>query len=636
MEFKITKANIKSNFFLYKVYFLATTIILTIFSAFLNFSSDSMILERISESGRVEAMAKAIYFFLLIFVAFFLMYFNHFFLKNRSREIGILALLGFSKAKLVKILCYESIVILSLSYIFSVVLGAFAYLGIKVAIIGILNLGIYPNLYIDSGAVIELLLIAFVIFMVNMVINLILVMKHSLIEFVNYSKKSERIVKIRPVMSILAFLLIISGYIICLTSYFGIKGIWKIGVTPVFVLVAALIGFGTIILVKFGVPYILNKIKRNVNKLYTPLGNIVYPKLIFRISSKNKLLIVLSLLITMTVTMIGIMTFTLVYPMKAIDRLNPSVIEYNSKNDIFNEDKLSEIAKSNNADVLNTTILRVKTTPSIPITESGNKGIDFFDIVKFSDYKRLMEAQDKENKIEKLEKDGYLLINYYPTEKPLYIKFALYNDDEINIKKVNTNNIFSFANSVTTLVVDDAYYEKLKTENIGENINITTINGKGLRDSKDFYENFKEIEDIQSSYLKKYTIVRDNSSTFIFISFIAILLVICTASILYFTNLIEIIENKEEYNYLGKIGYSKVEVMNIIKKEVGVLYKIPLIIGILNGGFMLFSFRHILIDKLVGSKDLITTTSVTLISFIGIYFLFYQMTKKAAKKMIKI
>ncbi|MGP1599253.1 FtsX-like permease family protein [Peptoanaerobacter stomatis] len=636
MEFKITKANIKSNFFLYKVYFWATAIILTIFSAFLNFSSDSMILERISESGRVEAMAKAIYFFLLILVVFFLMYFNHFFLKNRSREIGILALLGFSKAELVKILCYESIVILSLSYIFSVVLGAFAYLGIKVALIGILNLGIYPNLYIDSGAVIKLLLIAFVIFMVNMVINLILVMKHSLIEFVNYSKKSERIVKIRPVMSILAFLLIISGYIICLTSYFGIKGIWKIGVTPVFVLVAALIGFGTIILVKFGVPYILNKIKRNVNKLYTPVGNIVYPKVIFRISSKNKLLIVLSLLITMTVTMIGIMTFTLVYPMKAIDRLNPSVIEYNSKNDIFNEDKLSEIAKSNNADVLNTTILRVKTTPSIPITESGNKEIDFFDIVKFSDYKRLMEAQDKENKIEKLEKDGYLLINYYPTEKPLYIKFTLYNDDEINIKKVNTNNIFSFANSVTTLVVDDAYYEKLKTENIGENINITTINGKGLRDSKDFYENFKEIEDIQSSYLKKYTIVRDNSSTFIFISFIAILLVICTASILYFTNLIEIIENKEEYNYLGKIGYSKVEIINIIKKEIGVLYKIPLIIGILNGGFMLFSFRHILIDKLVGSKDLITTTSVTLISFIGIYFLFYQMTKKAAKKMIKI
>ena len=636
MEFKITKANIKSNFFLYKVYFWATAIILTIFSAFLNFSSDSMILERISESGRVEAMAKAIYFFLLILVVFFLMYFNHFFLKNRSREIGILALLGFSKAELVKILCYESIVILSLSYIFSVVLGAFAYLGIKVALIGILNLGIYPNLYIDSGAVIKLLLIAFVIFMVNMVINLILVMKHSLIEFVNYSKKSERIVKIRPVMSILAFLLIISGYIICLTSYFGIKGIWKIGVTPVFVLVAALIGFGTIILVKFGVPYILNKIKRNVNKLYTPVGNIVYPKVIFRISSKNKLLIVLSLLITMTVTMIGIMTFTLVYPMKAIDRLNPSVIEYNSKNDIFNEDKLSEIAKSNNADVLNTTILRVKTTPSIPITESGNKEIDFFDIVKFSDYKRLMEAQDKENKIEKLEKDGYLLINYYPTEKPLYIKFALSNDDEINIKKVNTNNIFSFANSVTTLVVDDAYYEKLKTENIGENINITTINGKGLRDSKDFYENFKEIEDIQSSYFKKYTIVRDNSSTFIFISFIAILLVICTASILYFTNLIEIIENKEEYNYLGKIGYSKVEIINIIKKEIGVLYKIPLIIGILNGGFMLFSFRHILIDKLVGSKDLITTTSVTLISFIGIYFLFYQMTKKTAKKMIKI
>ncbi|QXW65156.1 hypothetical protein KX935_04800 [Streptobacillus moniliformis] len=469
-----------------------------------------------------------------------------------------------------------------------------------------------------------------------MIINTVLVMKQSLIEFVNYSKKSEKIRKVKKNISIMAFFFLITGYIICISSFWGIKGIWKLRITPIFMLVIFLIVFGTVILIKFGLIYLLDKIKKNKDKLYTPIGNIVYPKLIFRISSKNRLLIVLSLLITVTVIVIGIMTFTLVYPIKAVDRLNPSVIEYRSENMKFNEYRLKNILKSNNAQLLNVEILRVNIKPSIPITENGSKKINFLDIVKYNDYIKLMKNQGRTNEVENVKKGRYLLINYYPTEKPLHVKYVLSNNDEINISKVTTNNIFSFANSVTTLIVDDEYYENLRIKNVGFKINLTTINGNNLRDSKEFYDNFREIENIQSSYLKKYSIIRDNSSTFIFISFISILFVICTASILYFTSLIEIIETKEDYNYLRKIGYSNVEITNILKKEIGMLYKIPLVIGVLNGSFILFAFRYIFIDNLIKSKYLILNTMIMLSLFTGIYFLFYYITKKAVNKIIKI
>ncbi|WP_064608849.1 FtsX-like permease family protein [Streptobacillus moniliformis] len=635
MEFEITKANIRAKFFLYRIYLFATTIILAIFSTFLNFVSDDIILEKISESGRVEEMSKTIYVILLVLVIFFLIYFNHFFLKNRSKDIGILDILGFSKAKLIKILCYESIIILSLSYIFSIILGSFLYLSIKVIIVNILKLNIYSKIYFDSIIIFKLLIITLVTFIINMIINTVLVMKQSLIEFVNYSKKSEKIRKVKKNISIMAFFFLITGYIICISSFWGIKGIWKLRITPIFMLVIFLIVFGTVILIKFGLIYLLDKIKKNKDKLYTPIGNIVYPKIIFRISSKNRLLIVLSLLITVTVIVIGIMTFTLVYPIKAVDRLNPSVIEYRSENMKFNEYRLKNILKSNNAQLLNVEILRVNIKPSIPITENGSKKINFLDIVKYNDYIKLMKNQGRTNEVENVKKGRYLLINYYPTEKPLHVKYVLSNNDEINISKVTTNNIFSFANSVTTLIVDDEYYENLRIKNVGFKINLTTINGNNLRDSKEFYDNFREIENIQSSYLKKYSIIRDNSSTFIFISFISILFVICTASILYFTSLIEIIETKEDYNYLRKIGYSNVEITNILKKEIGMLYKIPLVIGVLNGSFILFAFRYIFIDNLIKSKYLILNTMIMLSLFTGIYFLFYYITKKAVNKIIK-
>lgn len=636
MELKITQANINANSFLYKIYFFASTVILSIFGAFLNFTSDKIILEKISESGRVETMAKSIYIFLLVLLIFFLIYFNHFFLKNRSREIGILALLGFSKIKLMKILCYESGIILIISYIFSSIIGIIIYFGIEMSIINILKLGINANFYINWQVGLKLLLITMIVFIINLIINATLIMKQSLIEFVRYSKQSERNFKIRPFMSILGFLLIIIGYFICLQSCFKTTGIWKLGITPIFALVIFMIGFGTIIFVRFGVIYVFNIIKKNKNRLYTPIGNVIYPKLIFRLLTKNRLLIVLSLLLTLTVTIIGIMVITLIYPIRAIDRLNPSVIEYNIKNSNLSKHELEGIAFKNNANILNIEILRINTNPSIPITENGNKKINFFDIIKFSDYKLLMINQNKESEIIELDNKEYLLLNYYPTDKPLYINFKLSNNDNIIINKISTNNIFSFATSVTTLVVDDIYYDKLKIENIGESINIMTLNGKNLRDSKTFYEEFKDIEELQSSYLKKYTIIRDNSSTFIFISFIAILFIVCTASILYFTNLIEIMQNEDEYSYLKKLGYSKNQIIDILKKETGILYKIPLILGIFNGFFLLFAFRFIFIDNLIGSKDFIITIFIALSLFIGFYFIFYYITIIVAKKLLKI
>lgn len=329
------------------------------------------------------------------------------------------------------------------------------------------------------------------------------------------------------------------------------------------------------------------------------------------------------------------MSFTLTYPIKVIDRLNPSSIEFDIKNLKIDNNDLIKIVKSNNANILNTTVLRVNVKPSIPITENLGKYVDFFDIVKYSDYKQLMINQGNENKIEYLERDESLLISYYPTQKPLHINFLLPNNNKININKMSLNNIFSFYNSVTTLIVSDSYYEKLKKDNIGKNIGIISINGENLRNSRGFYENFKNIKDVQSSYLKKYMIIRDNSSTFIFISFISVLLIICTACILYFANLIDIINNKIEYKHLRKLGYSKNHIMNIIKIEIGIIYKIPVIIGIINGSFILFSFYNILVDNLVSSRDLIGTTILFFMLFIMIYFMFNYITEREAKKIIE-
>ncbi|ENV4705278.1 TPA: ABC transporter permease, partial [Streptococcus pyogenes] len=97
MIWSITKSNIKKNFSLYRIYFLATIGLLSIFIAFLNFISDKIITEKIGDSGQALVIANGSLVFLTVFLVIFLIYFNNFFVKKRSQELGVLAILGFSK-----------------------------------------------------------------------------------------------------------------------------------------------------------------------------------------------------------------------------------------------------------------------------------------------------------------------------------------------------------------------------------------------------------------------------------------------------------------------------------------------------------------------------------------------------------
>ena len=76
MIWTITKANIIKNFSLYRVYFLATIGLFTVFTAFLTFTSDKMTLAKIAESGQASAIANISLTFLIVFLTIFLMYFS--------------------------------------------------------------------------------------------------------------------------------------------------------------------------------------------------------------------------------------------------------------------------------------------------------------------------------------------------------------------------------------------------------------------------------------------------------------------------------------------------------------------------------------------------------------------------------
>lgn len=633
MIWSITKSNIKKNFPLYRIYFLATIGLLSIFIAFLNFISDKIIAEKIGDSGKALVIANGSLLFLIVFLVVFLIYFNNFFVKKRSQDLGVLAILGFSKRELTKLLTLENLVILVLSYLVSLLLGPTLYFLAVLVITHLLDLTMEVQWFITVKEIIESLGILVVVFLINFITNGVIIAKQSLIEFVNFSKKAEKKISIRKVRAIIAITALLLSYVLCLTTVFSStrKMLLSVGMVPISLLIIILVILGSIFTIRYGLTFVISFLKEKKKRLYRPLSNIIYPKFNYRIATKNKLLTVLGGLLTLTVSVTGIMVMLYAYSLNGIERLTPSAIEYNveSENGQVN---VTNILENGQVSLVDINLLRLNTNPEVTITESGQT-IPYFDIINYSDYKELMKAQGRKNSIEGSESLP-LLINYFPTEISLGKTFNLENAYDVTVKQVSTNNVFSFSTSVTTLVVSDKLYAELSSRFPEKKMTIRTFNGDSIRSSETFYNQFSTVPDVISSYSREHTVKTANIATYIFITFLSILFIICTGSILYFTSLIEIMENKEEYSYLSKLGYSQKMINRIVGYEIGILFLIPVLIGIINGSMLLIFYKYLFMDTLVAGNIIMLSLLLFLFFFLIIYGTFYLLTLRSVKSII--
>ena len=119
--------NLKKNFSFYSLYLISVAFVITVFFAFTSFSVNTVMLEKISTDGRVETMCTVISIFLMIFVLFYMTYSNRFFLRRRTKELGIYALMGYRKATILSLLTFENIVICFGASLIGIICGAFVH-----------------------------------------------------------------------------------------------------------------------------------------------------------------------------------------------------------------------------------------------------------------------------------------------------------------------------------------------------------------------------------------------------------------------------------------------------------------------------------------------------------------------------
>ncbi|HHI3608874.1 TPA: FtsX-like permease family protein [Bacillus anthracis] len=648
--FTIAKKNLKNNFSFYSFYFISVAFVLTVFFSFISFSMNDIVMEKISSDGRVETMSKTVAIFVMAFVLFYMSYSNTFFMKKRMNELGIYSLLGYRKSTMLKLLTFENIIVCFAALLVGITFGAIAHKGIVEAIIKILKLQIDTSKvpFINLDAVLFTFVFIFAVLFVLSLSNWIILQKSSLLTLVRMEQKEEKKIKINTVFSLLGLFFILIGYFLAIDITRGTNSLWKtIGFSPIALLTMFSVILGTIFFIHSFLPYAIQKLKKNKIWFYKESNIIVIPNFIFKIRSKAKTFILLTLLTAGTLAIFSSTLLTLYYPVAATERIVPSAIEFPLDNkDVANKalQTVQNTVGKEKTRYTETTIINGKSNSDNLPKEYRIKKEHGFDLISESNYRELIHVQDKNVEFNHLAKNESILVKYRPEkedldkEKIYTLNLTPTTNIDVKVKDTTLLNSIGFANSVGTLIISDQLYKEIKVLELPQKT-IVSFNGKDMRDNKTVYENlaplFKNNMYFTSSYQKNDYIIQQNSSTFLLISFVTIIFFIATGSILYFHNLSSVMENKNEFIILNRMGYNKKKIKRIISKEIFTLFSIPYIIGLVHSIFALVAYKTALMDDLLGkSSAFILPILFAVIIFSVVYIVYYLLTKRACYKII--
>lgn len=664
--FSLAIKNLKNTFTFYLLFLLSVSLVIMIFYAFTSFSMNSVMLEKISTDGRVEAMCNTISIFLMIFVVFYMTYSNRFFLRRRTKELGIYMLLGYRKSTILSLLIVENIFINGIAFIVGVLFGAALHKGIVMGITVLLHLSLdstqIPLFSIDAAAKTAcfILLVIFVLALSNRRF----LYKISLMDLVRYEKKAEKNMEFHFLPALFGFILMVLGYGLALDISRGGDSIWfTIGFSPVGMLTMMFIVIGTVFFIASFLPYIIQKSKNNKRGFYTETNIITTPNFIYRIRSNAKTLIMLTLLSAAALTISSVMALTIYYPIAAVSRMAPSEIEFRITSD-DQVKNVKQLIKNISSDIdgisfIKTDIYKVVSSANqLPVEyslgtakgDADNESIlreAGFECIAYTDYINLLQAQGKEDtiaSIPQLDENECIYVKYQPNSDgksevgntyPLVIGNATI---PITVKKVTLENPISFANSIGTMIVSDMVYEQIKSSAIPD-LSVLSINGEVIEDNEKLYEGINNILD-NSPYLQGHShkvneLFEQNSSTFLLIGFLVILFFIATGSILYFNNVVAVSDTKADYEILMKMGYTNKGIKKIIRKQIMTFFAIPFILGLLDCFFATVVYKTGLMQNLLGNSLIQYAPVVLAVALTAmIYLIYYWLTVHTCYKTI--
>ena len=616
--FSLARKNIQRNLSNYFLYIASMVFSIVIYFTFvtLKYNDDLSALKQSSQQikGLMSASSVVLLFFIVIFMA----YSNSFFMKKRKKEVALYSLLGVRKQKIGLMLFFENLVIGLVSLVLGIILGFFMSQGLLMILVRLMGYEIVGSLTFSVEALVNTAVIFTILFLFTSLQGYRVIYQFKLIDLFHAEKQGEQIPRASLVAAVLGTVLIAFGYYTAASDMFTSE-IWRFFTvlgTPLMVIGVTIVG--TYLLFHSVSVFVLTALKRATSWSWKGLNLIGVSQLLYRIRANAKSLSIIAILSATTITAGG-GVFGMYYNAEAsVRQMLPNTfmwkgdpVEFSQKDVIYNES-------------LSVKNLRVDTEFS------------FFEytLLKESDYNRLAKLQGKDQNLHIADGSAVLLDAAYDERFSHDFTgedFKLKNGDSFHVKKMYTESVLNFIPAGTVLVVNDQEFaatnaEEVKMQAIGLDNDL-----KQQAVSKNIFKQLStEQQESFSSVPQSYEDSIATVGALLFVgSFLGLVFLAATGSIIYFKILTEAEEDQAKYAILNKTGVNSKRILKTVAGQVAVIFSAPLIVGIVHSAFALLAFSQLF------GMNITKPVILWMIAYSAIYFIYYIFTVRSFYKIVR-
>ena len=600
LNFKMAKRGILNNKFLYFPYILASSFMLFIFNLLIDLKSEKFILES-RGSAIIESLLEMGSWIVAIFSLIFLVYMAKTIVKNRYKELGLLYGLGMDKKSLRKILIIENfilgILVLIIGSFFTILLGPL-FINLVAKILKI-QTGI--KLSVNFSKLFLGLMILAIIFILITLISLNSIRKTNPIELSKLSQKGEKEPKANVISMILAIILIGYGYYTALSIDGGI-----FQALPRFLPASIAVITGTYFFFRSLVIWILKLFRKNKKIYYKGTNMTFIGELIKR--SKESAMALSSITIISSLFLLSFVVMSAMFVGKndLLDRIAPSdfLIQY-QENDKESGKYTKNLLEKNIGKEKIKNLGEFRRKGLVVSEQSPGK----FSILEDDDLRKtIMDEKTKIisitdiksfNKANKtnisLKKDQAIV---FDSKAKKYEEISI-NNQTLKVKENVKNTSYVLMDPTTSLfhnivlVVDDMD-EFSKKISDGKNIKtFPSVSGIyfDLKDKsqknidymdKNLNKNISDNILVKNSIENRMEFDKIHTGAYIVVVILSIVFLISTIVVIYYKQAAEGLEDGRNIKILQKVGMSKKEIKNSVKKQNYFTFFGPLIISIIH------------------------------------------------------
>lgn len=591
----------------------------------------------------------------------FLFYTNSFLIKRRKKEIGLYSILGLEKKHIGVMMFTETLFSYGAVLIGGIVSGTVLSKLLFLLLLRMTGLPVEVQFVFYPEAFAETAVFFFWVYAVNLISNLIQVGKSRPAELLSGSKKGEKEPKFLWIYAALGLAALGGGYYIAIFSKVDSMIFMN------FFLAVFLVVDGTYFFFTSGSVAFLKLLKKREKIYYTPANFITVSGMLYRMKKNAASLVNICIFSTMVIITL-VCTSSLYFGLNDVLYFNypyDSGIYFESEKmdaDTINEE-MKTFAERNDIRINDSvTYERI----ALSCGKEGNAfGISFTESAKAADNYRvnLMILEDynrTEEKQEKLEENEVLMFSSgadfgYDTvtfaDRELKVKAELM---EMKIEPKSEKNIFE--GSFYMIVRDRSTYDELVKSwadiNGVEDIEgfadsgyrVVRFNMEGEADNKEtLLEELKAWCQSRPGYVEFYNNLEGramDTSMYGGLLFIGILFsfifLMCLLLIVYYKQISEGYEDKENFSIMQKVGMSEKEIKGTIHRQILLVFFLPLLGAVLHTGAGLFMVDQLFaVLRFFNTSLLVTCAGAVTVIFIIIYGSSYMLTAKTYYKIVR-